>query len=232
MDNQNLEPTNQMSKESNDNGRKKGKRVMFSEDNQENTDRHKGSRPETLSKEMLRINDTVVSPAKDFNQNASHETEEVSDEDKFNYDDPIIAELLDRDWDKEFNKHGKSHNDKVAHFDNASTKNGTSGGTKRDQEPAHASNSFKQLSFIPAWSLEEGESDIMETHMEGSRILYKGDTSTHRNTDSQETEAASEEEEESTPIFNRFQSLQNLGEEEPQITDQLNQPHTKDITEA
>ncbi|KAK4425059.1 hypothetical protein Salat_1699500 [Sesamum alatum] len=113
-----------------------------------------------------------------------------------------------------------------------STKNGTSGATKRDQEPAHTSNNFKQLSFTPAWSLEEGESDIMETHMEGSRTLYKGDTTTHRNTDSQETEAASEEEEESTPIFNRFQSLRNLGEEEPQITDQLYQPHTKDITEA
>ncbi|KAK4426703.1 hypothetical protein Salat_1439000 [Sesamum alatum] len=179
-----------------------------------------------------RINDTDVILAKDINQNISHETEEVCDDDEFNYDDPIIAELLDRDWDKEFAKHGKSPNDKVAHFDIANTKIGASGGTKRAQELAHASNSYKQPSFTPAWSLEEGESDIMETHMEGSKTLYKGDTSTHQITESQETEATSEEKEESTPIFNRFQSLQNLGEEELQVIDQYNQPQTKDSTEA
>ncbi|KAK4438605.1 hypothetical protein Salat_0195000 [Sesamum alatum] len=166
---------------------------MFTEDNQENSTRQKDPRTEIPSKEMLRPNDKDVNSATHGYQQASHGSEEVSDEDNFNYDDPIIAELLDKDWDKELNKQGKSPSDKAAHFDLTSSKNGTSGESNRDPQPVQTSNSSKQLPFTPAWSLEEGESDIMETHMEGSITFYKGDTSTLRTTDSQETEAAGEE---------------------------------------
>ncbi|KAK4438126.1 hypothetical protein Salat_0146700 [Sesamum alatum] len=182
----------------NDTAKKKGKRVMFTEDNQENSTKQKDPRTEIPSKEMLRPNEKDVSLATNGYQQASHVSKEISDEDNFNYDDPIIAELLDKDWDKELNKQGKSPSDKAAQFDLTSSKNGTSGESNRDPQPVQPSNSNKQLTFTPAWSLEEGESDIMETHMEGSRTFYKGDTSTFRTTDSQEIEAVGEEEEDST----------------------------------
>ncbi|KAK4421163.1 hypothetical protein Salat_2066800 [Sesamum alatum] len=65
----------------------------------------------------------------------------------------------------------------------------------------------------------------METQIEGSRTLYKGDTTTYRTTESQETEAVGDEEEDSTPLFNRFQSLQNLEEEDPTMHAQPNLTH-------
>ncbi|KAK4422791.1 hypothetical protein Salat_1861600 [Sesamum alatum] len=169
-------------------------------------------------------------PAIQGHQQVPSASVEISDEDNFNYDDPIIAELFDKDWDKELNKQGKSPSDKAAHFDLTSSKNGTS--PNREPQPAQTPKHSRQLLFTPAWSFEEGESDIMETQIEGSGTLYKGDTSTYRTTESQETEAVGEEEEDSTPLFNRFQNLQNLEEEDPPMHAQPNLTHTTHSTEG
>ncbi|KAK4417028.1 hypothetical protein Salat_2528300 [Sesamum alatum] len=134
----------------------------------------------------------------------------------------------DKDWDEEFARHRRSPNDKAAHFDIASSKPGNEGEKPKEQEYTHCSNIHKQLPFTPAWSLEECESNLMETHKEGTRsTLYKGDTSTPHIIGSQETEVASDGEDEATPIFNRFQSLQNFEEEEIQTNGRQLQPHTE-----
>ncbi|KAK4438608.1 hypothetical protein Salat_0195300 [Sesamum alatum] len=166
------------------------------------TARQKGSGSGTHLKDNLSTNDIAETAAEAINQNDLQEIGEDSGDD-FNYDDPIIAELLDKIWDEELARHRKSPNDKAVHFDIASTKPGNEGGTTKEQENTHCSNIHKQLPFTPAWSLEEHESDIMETHKEETRTMYKGDISTHQFIGSQDTEVASEGEEESTPIFNR-----------------------------
>ncbi|KAK4428291.1 hypothetical protein Salat_1128700 [Sesamum alatum] len=180
---------------------------MFSEDQQpipqQDQDvavRQKGSRSGNYLKEKPSTNDTDETVAEAIQQNYSQEIVEDS-EDDFNYDDPIIAELLDKDWDKELANLRRSPNDKAAHFDIASTKTGTVG-------------------------------DILETHKEATNILYKGDTSTYQITETQEIEVASKGEEETTPIYNRFQSLQNLEEKEIQVPDQHNQSNTAGNIEA
>ncbi|KAK4421162.1 hypothetical protein Salat_2066700 [Sesamum alatum] len=130
--------------------KKKGKKVMFTEDNQEKSTRPKDSRTETPSKELLRPNDKDVSSAIQGHQQVPPASVDISDEDNFNYDDPIIAELLDKDWDKELNKQGKSPSDKAAHFDLTSSKNGTSGGPNREPQPGQTSKDSRQLLFTPA----------------------------------------------------------------------------------
>ncbi|KAK4421771.1 hypothetical protein Salat_2127700 [Sesamum alatum] len=139
---------------------------MFSEDNQTNiqkdqdiTDLQKGSGPSTQLKDNLSINETEGTGAEAINQHGFQEIGEDSGHD-FNHDDPIIAELSNKDWDEEFSKHRRSPNDKAAHFDIASSKPGN-----------------------------------------------------------EEAEEASDGEDEATPIFNRFQSLQNLEEKEIQTND-------------
>ncbi|KAK4429406.1 hypothetical protein Salat_1241000 [Sesamum alatum] len=59
-------------------------------------------------------------------------------------------------------------------------------------------NSCIALSFLPAWSFEEGESDMISTNTTGSKTILKGDCSKQIDTnqnDSSATEAPSEEEE-------------------------------------
>ncbi|KAK4434297.1 hypothetical protein Salat_0592500 [Sesamum alatum] len=64
-------------------------------------------------------------------------------DDDFNYDDPIIAELLDKDWDEELAIHRRSPNDKAAHFDIASYKPGNEGDKSKEPEYTHSSNIHK-----------------------------------------------------------------------------------------
>ncbi|KAK4420969.1 hypothetical protein Salat_2047400 [Sesamum alatum] len=150
LDNQASEADDQTQMVNNDTAKKKGKKVMFTEDNQEKSTRPKDSRTETPSKELLRPNDKDVSSAIQGHQQVPPASVEISDEDNFNYDDPIIAELLDKDWDKELNKQGKSPSDKAAHFDLTSSKNGTSGGPNREPQPGQTSKDSMQLLFTLA----------------------------------------------------------------------------------
>ncbi|KAK4430852.1 hypothetical protein Salat_0847000 [Sesamum alatum] len=145
-------------------------------------------------------------------QNYPQEIAEDS-EDDFNYDDPIITELLDKDWDKELEMHKKSPNDKAAHFDINSTIIGAEGGKKDTRGALQFSQALKQPALTPAWSVEECESDILAIQQDTSRPLLKGDTSANRTSGIQDTTTTGEEEEETTPIYNRFQTLQNLEEE-------------------
>ncbi|KAK4421825.1 hypothetical protein Salat_2133100 [Sesamum alatum] len=194
---------------------------MFSEDQQpflqqdhDATIKQKGLGPGKYLKEKPRINVTDETTTDAIQQNCSQEIAEDS-EDDFNYDDLIIAELVDKDRDKELDIHRRSPNDKAVEFDITSTKTRTEGGTKGTKEHYHCTNNYKQLSFTPAWSVEECESDILEIHKETTRTLYRGDTSSHQNTETQETEVASEGEEETTPVYNRFQSLGGRGATSP-----------------
>ncbi|KAK4420171.1 hypothetical protein Salat_2430000 [Sesamum alatum] len=104
METQSSEPIDQMSMETNATARNKGKRVMFSKNQQPNPQqdqeaavRQKGSESGNYLKENLRTNITDETGAEAIHQNCSQEIVEDS-EDDFNYDDPIIAELLDKDW--------------------------------------------------------------------------------------------------------------------------------------
>ncbi|KAK4433290.1 hypothetical protein Salat_1091300 [Sesamum alatum] len=106
---------------------------MFSEDNQTNIQqdqdiaaRQKGSGSGTHFKDNLSTNETDETGAEAINQSGFQEIGEDSGDD-FNYDDPIIAELLDKDWDEELARHRRSPKYKVAHFDIASSKPGNEG---------------------------------------------------------------------------------------------------------
>ncbi|KAK4428683.1 hypothetical protein Salat_1168100 [Sesamum alatum] len=210
---------------------------MFSEDKHSNTQpdeeilgTQKGSKSNTKLKGNSSLYESEVTGIE-----TSIQTGDIGEDsgDDFNYDDPIIAELLDKDWDQELARRRSSPKDKAAHFDIASSMPGNEGGKPKEKEYTHCTNTHKHLPFIPAWSLEECESDLLETHKEGICTIYKGDTSTHQTIGPQETEEASDREEEVTPLFNRFQSLQNMEEQETQLIDlQSHEEETLNACEA
>ncbi|KAK4425151.1 hypothetical protein Salat_1709000, partial [Sesamum alatum] len=217
---QGTEHNNNLGVDTNEAAVKKSTRVMFSE--QHSTLLNPEVTAETSGKDSGKHNTEIPSTV---NLNvteldATHQThtQEIAEdsEDDFNYDDPIITELLDKDWDKELETHRRSPKDKAAQYDINNTKTGITGGQKKTKGPQQQSHTFNQNEFIQAWSVEECESDIVAALKDTTRTLLKGDTSINKNLDIQEVNSMSEEEEETTPIYNRFQTLQNLEEEETQ----------------
>ncbi|KAK4423024.1 hypothetical protein Salat_1885000 [Sesamum alatum] len=117
-----------------------------------------GTRKQIIEKSSsINLKENIIEGS---SQNYPQEIAEDS-EDDFNYEDPIITELLDKDWDKELQMNKKSPNDKAAQFDINSTIIGAEGGEKDTQGDLQFSQALKQPAFTPAWSVEECESDIL-----------------------------------------------------------------------
>ncbi|KAK4422907.1 hypothetical protein Salat_1873300 [Sesamum alatum] len=190
LETQRSDQNNQLGLNTNEATTKKGKRVMFSEAKHHSSQLEQGvtAEPSDTGHRKQIIEKSSASNLNGNVTNASYQNypQEIAgdSEDDFNYDDPIIIELLDKDWDKELEIHKRSPKDKAAQFDI--------------------------------------NSSIIR---DNTRPLFKGDTSANRTTGIQDTYNTSEEEEETTPIYNRFHTLQNLEEEEtppPELHTQIN----------
>ncbi|KAL0439448.1 UNVERIFIED_CONTAM: hypothetical protein Slati_2427800 [Sesamum latifolium] len=129
---------------------------------------------------------------------------EVATHDDFNYEDPLLAELLDRDWDAINTSRNMSHST------NIDVVEGIHNGSEQD---AH----------IP----EVPNSQSEETPPRAAGIIrrfFRGETNKQRNKRDQSQEHPSPEaqtvsldsegEEEPTPISNHFQSLEDMETEE------------------
>ncbi|KAL0462804.1 UNVERIFIED_CONTAM: hypothetical protein Slati_0168000 [Sesamum latifolium] len=119
---------------------------------------------------------------------------EVASPDDFNYEDPLIAELLDKNWNAE----DKRQN--APHFTNIEAVEEMNKGSDRDTCP----------SMVPNSRSEETPPKIVENN----KNFFRGETSRQRCPDDQLLEhsppSESEGEEELTPVSNRFQSLEDM----------------------
>ncbi|KAL0394544.1 UNVERIFIED_CONTAM: hypothetical protein Slati_4420600 [Sesamum latifolium] len=156
-----------------------------------------GSKANDVSSSPLHVPESELSIEPDSYRSGHVE---VATPDDFNYDDPLIAELLDRDWDAE----NKSRN--VPHSINIEVVEGMDKESEQDTFPSMVPNShFEETSPKAAGTIKK---------------FFQGETSRQRCTRDQSQEHPSPEahtipldsegEEELTPVSNRFQSLEDM----------------------
>ncbi|KAL0437784.1 UNVERIFIED_CONTAM: hypothetical protein Sradi_0486300 [Sesamum radiatum] len=142
--------------------------------------------------------------------------------DDFNYEDPLIAALLDKDWDAE---RGIHHSPEP----NASTNELVRKNMVKDSAPKKKNNMQRADPCPPKASrktkiLLRGESSKKN---QSKGFISKMDVITV-----QETSQSSEEDEEITPVSNRYQSWQDMDimpdAENPYILDQVNENTTEE----
>ncbi|KAL0430783.1 UNVERIFIED_CONTAM: hypothetical protein Sradi_0704300 [Sesamum radiatum] len=124
--------------------------------------------------------------------------EEASPDD-FNYEDPLISELLDKDWDAE----NKRQN--ATHFINIEAEEEMYKESDRDTCPLMVPNSLSDESPLKA--------------VGHNKNLFQGETSRQRRPENKPTKehlpvSESEGEEELTAVSNRFQSLEDMETED------------------
>ncbi|KAK4381125.1 hypothetical protein Sango_2997600 [Sesamum angolense] len=143
----------------------------------------------------------------------------INNMDSFNLDDPLMAELLDRDWEAEKNINSSSkttfHNEE-----------GNLGGLDHE---LRSTSKLKATGKASRRSPKSGDKDSKSTTTTGTRILLRGECSNRRQRnkllsemdiieiqatleaseiEAQDIQESSDKEEAVTPIFNRFQSLE------------------------
>ncbi|KAK4434300.1 hypothetical protein Salat_0592800 [Sesamum alatum] len=88
----------------------KGKRVMFDESVQQET--MKETEPNRHKNEMQNTNQNTekMIVIEDEKEIGKHPSQHLEIPEGFNYEDPLLIELLDKNWDKECNtKQGQNH---------------------------------------------------------------------------------------------------------------------------
>ncbi|KAL0288045.1 UNVERIFIED_CONTAM: hypothetical protein Sradi_7109000 [Sesamum radiatum] len=119
---------------------------------------------------------------------------EKASPDDFNYEDPLISELLDKDWDAEKMRQN------VPHFIDIEA-----------EEERHKESDRDTPSMVPN-SLSD---EIPSKAVGQTKNFFRGETSRQRRPDNKPTKehtpaSESEGEEELTPVSNRFQSLEDM----------------------
>ncbi|KAK4439284.1 hypothetical protein Salat_0263300 [Sesamum alatum] len=131
---------------------------------------------------------------------------EIDESDDFNYDDPLIAALLDKNWDEEMNTR-RNNSDLIADIEaiNEILDKPTCKTPKRNQNLTSPPAARNSISPASAGSIPK---IITAAHTKSPRTKQILE---HRNTNHYATPSESEDDE-PTPISNRFQSLEGLND--------------------
>ncbi|KAL0416544.1 UNVERIFIED_CONTAM: hypothetical protein Slati_3486300 [Sesamum latifolium] len=157
----------------------------------------------------------------------------VASPDELNYEDLLIAELLNKDWDAEITIMNKIHPTILADVE-ASNKSDASAETSRPKAPTQMETT-QQRGFSSEVSDSQSRELTSQPQATGSvKMFFRGETSRHMReqspkqtlSEAKAVNVESEEEDEPTPTSNCFQSLEDLKTED--ILHQLE--NTQDIT--
>ncbi|KAL2237563.1 UNVERIFIED_CONTAM: hypothetical protein Sindi_0948000 [Sesamum indicum] len=209
------------------NNKRKGKNVLIANDSaaalniNQNSDQLHTEKTRKLSSDDIAINANAVEfPTSHVHVPESLITSENNPEGKtvvaspndLTYEDPLIAELLDKDWDADKTSQNKRL---PINIDDVEAINNSSEQQEISRQPQH-----DHITEVPKPQSKE----LSPQASESTKKILHGETSRQRNRmehsqkqpfyEVQTAPLDSEGEDEHTPIFNRFQSLEDLETED------------------